>query len=85
VIDQGETGLVLQFSDGSSATVDAVAGYDGIMSRVRQLILGEDNPESYLQYSHVYAYRGLLPMDKAFEALGKEIAMNRVVQVRKPL
>lgn len=47
MIDQGETGLVLQFSDGSSATVDAVAGCDGIISRVRQLILGEDNPESY--------------------------------------
>jgi len=44
VIDQGEKGLVLQFSDGSSATV---AGCDGIMSRVRQLILGEDNPESF--------------------------------------
>jgi salicylate hydroxylase len=41
----GREGLVLQFSDGSSATADAVVGCDSIRSRVRQLILGEDNPE----------------------------------------
>jgi salicylate hydroxylase len=45
VVDQGEKDLVLQFSDGSSAAADAVVGCDGIRSRVRQLILGEDNPE----------------------------------------
>jgi salicylate hydroxylase len=71
--------------DGSSATADAMVGCDGIMSRVRQFILGEDNPKSYPQYSCVYAYRGLLPMDKAFKALGKETAVSRVVHVRKPL
>jgi salicylate hydroxylase len=85
VIDQGEKGLVLQFSDGSSATADAVVGCDGIRSRVRQLILGEDNPESYPQYSHAYAYRGLLPIDKAVEAMGKDTAMSRVIHVREPL
>jgi salicylate hydroxylase len=85
VIDQGEKGLVLQFSDGSSATADAVVGCDGIKSRVRQLILGEDNPESYPQYTDVHAYRGLLPMDKAVEAMGKDIAMSRIVHVREPL
>jgi salicylate hydroxylase len=48
-------------------------------------MLGEDNPESYPQYSHVYAYRGLLPIGKASEALGKETAVSRVVRVRKLL
>jgi salicylate hydroxylase len=85
VIDQGEKGLVLQFSDGSNATADAVVGCDGIKSRVRQLILGEDNPESYPQYSHVYAYRGLLPMDKAVEAMGRDTAMSRILHVRELL
>ena len=85
VIDQGEKGVVLQFSDGSSATADAVVGCDGIRSRVRQLILGEDNPESYPQYTHVYAYRGLLPMDKAIETMGKDTATGRIVHVREPL
>jgi len=48
-----------------------VIGCDGIRSRVRQLILGEHNPESYPSYTNKYAFRGLIPMDKAEAALGK--------------
>lgn len=45
-------------------------GCDGIRSRVRQLVFGEENPASYPHYSHKYAARGLIPMDKAKAALG---------------
>lgn len=45
-------------------------GCDGIRSRIRQLVLGEENPASYPHYSHKYAVRGLVPMDKAKAALG---------------
>jgi salicylate hydroxylase len=82
VVDHGEEGLELKFGDGSSATADGVIGCDGIRSRVRQLILGENNPQSYPQYSHTYAYRGLVPMDKVVEAVGKETAMSRNVHVK---
>jgi salicylate hydroxylase len=84
VVDKGEKGLELIFTDVSSAAADAVIGCDGIRSRVRQLILGEDNPQSYPQYSHVYAYRGLISMDKAVEAVGIETAMSRIVHASMP-
>ena len=71
VIDKGERGLLLEFQDGSSATADAVIGCDGIRSRVRQLILGEDGPQYEAQYSHAYGYRGLIPMVKAVKELGE--------------
>ncbi len=74
--DDGEK-LLLKFRNGSSETADAVIGCDGIRSRVRQLILGEDNPASYPGYSHKYAFRGLIPMEKAKEALGDAKTQTR--------
>ena len=56
-------------------------GCDGIRSRVRQLIPGENNPQSYPQYSCVYADSGLIPMDKAVEAVAQETAMSRMVHM----
>ena len=57
---------------------------DGIRSRVRQLIVGKDNPESKPQYSHDYAYRALIPMDKVIEGVGSEVALTRTMHVREP-
>ncbi|KAH8799825.1 hypothetical protein F5884DRAFT_868939 [Xylogone sp. PMI_703] len=62
--------VVLKFADGTTAEADAVIGCDGIKSRVRQLLLGEDSPASYPHYSHKYAFRALIPMEKAVEVLG---------------
>lgn len=73
----------MRFTDGGPATAEAVIGRDSIRSCVRQLMLGEDNPQSTPQYSHVYAYRGLLSMDEAIEAVGTETAMRRIVHVSK--
>ena len=58
-----------------------VIGCDGIKSRVRRIVLGEDNPQSHPHYSHKYAYRGLVPMEKAIEALGEDMAGNRHMHV----
>lgn len=74
VEDKGTDGVILKFEDGSTAIADAVIGCDGIKSRVRQLILGKDNPASKWTYTHKYAYRGLIPMEKAKKALGDDIA-----------
>ncbi|KAF5018298.1 hypothetical protein F66182_9723 [Fusarium sp. NRRL 66182] len=66
----------MSFADGSTAYADAVVGCDGIKSRVRKMILGEAHPAAQPTYSHKYAYRGLIPMDKAIEAVGEERARN---------
>ncbi|KAL8989475.1 MAG: hypothetical protein Q9169_008354 [Polycauliona sp. 2 TL-2023] len=64
-----ETGKVrLRFTDGSSVETDT--GCDGIRSRVRQLMLGPDDPASHPTYTHKYAYRGLVPMAAAKPVLG---------------
>lgn len=54
-----------------------VIGCDGIKSRVRQILLGEDNPASYPHYTHKVAFRGLVPMEKAIARLGEYRARNQ--------
>jgi salicylate hydroxylase len=54
-----------------------VIGCDGIKSRIRKVILGEDHPAADPSYSHQYALRGMVPMDLAIEALGEYKARNR--------
>lgn len=39
-------------------------------------MLGEDHPATNPVFSGVYAYRGLIPMDKAVAAVGEEFARN---------
>ncbi|RYP78384.1 hypothetical protein DL771_000569 [Monosporascus sp. 5C6A] len=69
--------LLLTFRDGTSAEADAVIGCDGVKSRVRQILLGEGDPAARPRYTHCVAYRTLIPMDKAIEALGPYKAMNQ--------
>ncbi|KAI9661963.1 MAG: hypothetical protein M1831_002878 [Alyxoria varia] len=69
--------VVLTFCDGTTTLADAVVGCDGIKSSVRRIMLGDDDPSSYPQYSHMYAYRGLVPMDQAVNGLGDDHARNR--------
>ncbi|KAI1143689.1 FAD/NAD(P)-binding domain-containing protein [Hypoxylon sp. FL0543] len=69
--------LQLNFTDGTSAEADAVIGCDGIKSRVRELLFGSEHPASYPHYTHKIAYRALVPMDKAIEALGEYKARNQ--------
>ncbi|KAI7763961.1 hypothetical protein LZL87_006343 [Fusarium oxysporum] len=66
----------MSFSDGTTAYADALIGCDGIGSRVRRILFGENHPCARPRYSHKYAYRGLIPMDKAIEAVGEERARN---------
>ncbi|KAF7334926.1 Salicylate hydroxylase [Mycena venus] len=76
-IEECDSGkLVMRFADGTTAEADAVVGCDGIHSRVRKLIIGEDHPAARPTYTHKYAYRGLVPMQKAIEAIGEEKARN---------
>ncbi|KAF2630118.1 mannitol 1-phosphate dehydrogenase [Macroventuria anomochaeta] len=68
--------MVLHFADGTTAQHSAVIGCDGIKSKTRPWLLGKDDPASDAVYSGKYAYRGLIPMDKAVEMLGEEVAAN---------
>ena len=49
---------------------------DGIKSRVRIALLGEDNPATKAVFLGKMAYWGVIPMDKAVELLGEEYAEN---------
>lgn len=81
-ITEGSNGrLVMKFFDGTTAEADAVIGCDGIKSRVRQVIVGADHPSAHPKYSHKCAYRGLVPMEKAIEAIGEEQAQNACMHV----
>jgi salicylate hydroxylase len=73
--------LVMSFDDGTTAEADAVIGCDGIKSRVRQVIVGADHPSARPSYTYKYAYRGLVPMEKAVEAIGEERAQNACMHV----
>ncbi|OCL07500.1 mannitol 1-phosphate dehydrogenase [Glonium stellatum] len=65
--------VLLHFSDGSTVTADAVIGCDGIKSKTREIILGNNiNPK----FTGEYAYRALIPRDAALKALGEELACN---------
>ncbi|CAD0100777.1 unnamed protein product, partial [Aureobasidium mustum] len=75
-IDWGEK-MSMAFSDGTRAEADAIIACDGIKSKARELVFGKDNPVSYPAYTHKVAYRALIPMDKAVEALGEYKARNQ--------
>ncbi|KAF4625792.1 hypothetical protein G7Y89_g12371 [Cudoniella acicularis] len=68
--------MVLTFGDGTHAEADAVIGCDGVKSRTRQILLGESHENTDPTFTGKYAYRGLIPMEKAVEVLGDELARN---------
>ncbi|TLD14520.1 hypothetical protein PspLS_11181 [Pyricularia sp. CBS 133598] len=70
-------GVEISFKDGTTATADVVVGCDGIWSRVRQLLLGPDNPASHAGYTGKYCFRTLVPYDKALEVLGHDRVHTR--------
>ncbi|ROV95568.1 hypothetical protein VSDG_05263 [Cytospora chrysosperma] len=72
---------VLKFADGTTAQADVVLGCDGLRSRVRQHILGVDNPASTPSYSHKFAFRGLIPMNQARKALGEDKSSTRYMHL----
>lgn len=72
----------MKFANGSAAEADAIVGCDGIHSRVREIINGFESPSSHPNYTHKYAYRGLIPMDEAVKALGEEKAKTSCNYVR---
>jgi salicylate hydroxylase len=78
-LDDGKQEMT--FEDGSRAQADAIVGCDGIKSQVRQIMFGAASPFAKPSYTFKYAYRGLVAMDGAVEAIGEERAQNACMHV----
>lgn len=73
----GEAGVRLEFADGTEAVADAVVGYDGIKSKTRDAILKlQGKPPVTPTFTRMCTYRDLMPIEKAEEILGPELARN---------
>lgn len=72
-VEAVEEGVRMYFEDGTTAEASAVIGCDGVKSKVRQSLFGK---KSDAIFTGKYAYRGLLPMQKAVDLLGEQRARN---------
>ncbi len=59
-VTSGESGITVEFEDGTSDTVDLMIGADGIHSAVRTAMLGQEKPV----FTGVVAYRAVVPADR---------------------
>jgi salicylate hydroxylase len=59
-IEQDESGVTAYFQDGASERGDLLIGADGIHSRTRERLFGEERP----RFSGLIAYRGLAPAER---------------------
>jgi salicylate hydroxylase len=57
---QDDAGVLLQFEDGSSAHHGVLIGADGIHSRVRSALFGEESP----RFTGVVSYRSVVPSER---------------------
>lgn len=55
-----DAGVQLQFEDGSTDTVDVAIGADGIHSRVRTALFGEESP----RFTGVVSFRSVVPTER---------------------
>ncbi|MBA1275443.1 FAD-dependent monooxygenase [Stutzerimonas azotifigens] len=62
-VSQDESGVRIDFADGSHDRVDLLIGADGIHSVVRSALFGEENP----RFTGVVAYRAVVPAEKVAE------------------
>lgn len=77
---QDEEKVICKFADGTEVEADVVVGCDGIRSVTRRFVVGD--PElATPKFTGKLAFRGLVPMKAAEEALGKEHANNRHVYI----
>lgn len=81
IVDKPGEKVAMKFQDGTVAHADVVIGCDGIKSRVRQHVVGADHPSATPSYSYKYAYRAMVTMKQAIEAIGEEKAQNACMHV----
>lgn len=59
-LTQDDAGVSLRFEDGSEARFDMVVGADGIHSRVRSALFGEEKP----RFTGVVSFRSVVPTER---------------------
>lgn len=77
-----EKGVKLSFADGTTAEADCVIGCDGVKSRVRPILMrlvGDDEKKIEPTFTGKYAYRGLIPIDEAVDAIGDWAKVNTII------
>ena len=73
-IDQSARGVRVQFDDGTDARGDVLVGADGVHSRVRSAMFGEDRA----RFTGIIAWRGIAPMSALPEHLRRPVGTNWV-------
>jgi len=71
--EQSELGVTLHLESGA-ASGDALIGADGVHSRIRQALFGEDKPA----YTGMMSWRGVIPMQKLPQHMRRMIGTNWV-------
>lgn len=81
VIEVSETShsVRLHFEDGGHAEASAAIGCDGVKSKIRHFVLSDEDFATDPSFTRKYAYRGLIPMSKAVELLGDDLARNAIM------
>lgn len=79
--NRGRKGVKILFADGTSVIADAAIGCDGVKSRTRQILLSKIGDEENIRprFTGKYAYRGLIPMEQAIEALGEVSRTSQII------
>lgn len=71
---QDSSSVSLHLENGTTAVGDALIGADGVHSRIRQGLFGEDSP----QFSGIIAWRGIVPMEKLPAHMARMVGTNWV-------
>ena len=82
-VEETSNGVQIKFEDGSEASASAAVGCDGVKSNIRKMVLGKEDPAAYPSFTGKYTYRGLIPMNKAVDLLGDELARNAITWIGK--
>jgi len=69
---QDERWVTLNLADGTQVTGDALVGADGVHSKIRQTLFGEDHPK----FSGCLAWRGVIPADRLPAHLLRNVGTN---------
>lgn len=71
---QDANGVTLELEGGREAKGDALIGADGVHSRIRNGLFGQDSPS----FSGIVAWRGVIPIERLPERLRRAVGTNWV-------
>jgi len=72
--DDDGTSVTLHLANGEHVTGDALIGSDGVHSRIRNILIGDDRP----QFTGCMAWRGLVPVEKLAAHMRRNVGVNWV-------